>query len=217
MPAVSVPAGEGTGRLHLVGRLFRRPDFVLSASVGALALALLYYGLLLRETTLHTMASKLSGQPIYVVALAGLAPAALMLFGANLGLAGLLVRARARVHGQSGSLLGILIGAFSVGCPSCGAFLLSLVGVTAGLSALPFAGLELWLLSGLIMAYTFWRSLGTLQARTCHPSTSNGACLSLPTVSRAQVAILTVVGVVLAGLLLWTVAAHEFLSLFPAA
>ena len=215
MPAVSVPTGEGTGRLHLVGRLCRRPDFVLSASVGALALALLYYGLLLRETTLHIMASKLSGQPIYLAALAVLAPAALVLFGANLGLAGLLVRARARVHEQGGSLLGILIGAFSVGCPSCGAFLLSLVGVTAGLSVLPFAGLELWFLSGLIMAYTFWRSLGTLQTRTCTP-TSAGACLSLPTVSRAQVAILTVVGVVLAGILLWTVASHESLSLVPA-
>jgi hypothetical protein len=216
MPAVSVLAGEGTGRLHLVGRLCRRPDFVLSASVGALALALLYYGLLLRETTLHTMASKLSGQPIYVVALAVLAPAALVLFGANVGLAGLLLRARTRVHEQGGSLLGILIGAFSVGCPSCGAFLLSLVGVTAGLSVLPFAGLELWFLSGLIMAYTFWRSLGTLHAQTC-TSTSAGACLSLPTVSRAQVAILTVAGVVLAGLLLWTMAAHESLSLFPTA
>jgi hypothetical protein len=215
MPAVSVSAGEGTGRLHLVGHLCRRPDFVLSASVGALALALLYYWLLLRETILHTMGGKLSGQPIYVVALAVLAPAALMLFGANLGLAGLLVRARARVHGQSGSLLGILIGAFSVGCPSCGAFLLSLVGVTAGLSALPFAGLELWLLSGLIMAYTFWRSLSALHTRTC-TAAGDGACLALPAVSRAQAAILALAVVVLAGLLLWTMATHESLSLFLA-
>ena len=206
----------GAGLHQVAARLWRRPDFVLTVPVGALALALAYYWLLLRVTTVHTLVSKLASQPLYLALLSGLVASALVLFGLNVGLLGLLVRARAQVRGQGGSVMGILISSFGVGCPSCGAFLLSLVGVTAGLSALPFAGLELWFLSGLIMAYTFWRSLGTLQARTCRPSTSDGACLSLPAVSRAQVAILTVVGLALAGILLWTVASHESLSLVPA-
>jgi hypothetical protein len=96
-----------------------------------------------------------------------------------------------------------------VGCPSCGAFLLSLLGVTAGLSALPFAGLELWFVSCVIMAYTLWRSVGLLNAQGCGPATGGGACSALPPASRAHVALLALLNGALAGLLLWAMIAHE--------
>lgn len=54
---------------------------------------------------------------------------------------------------QSGasSTTGLLAGVVSMGCPTCGSFALSLLGVTGGLSIFPFQGLEVKLLSlGLI-------------------------------------------------------------------
>jgi hypothetical protein len=204
------------GPLQVVARLWRRPDFVLAVLVGALALALAYYWLLLRVTTVHTMVSKLASQSLYLALLGGLAVIALVLFGLNVGLLGLLVRARTPVRGQGGSVVGILIGGFGVGCPSCGAFLLSLVGVSAGVSALPFAGLELWFIACLIMAFTFWRSLRSLHQGVCATPTSGETCPALAPVSHTHVALLAVVGLAVAGILLWTLAAGESVRFFPA-
>jgi hypothetical protein len=202
--------------LQVPASLWRRPDFVLSVPLGALALALVYYWLLLRVTTVHTMLSKLASQPLYLAVLGGLVVIALVLFGLNVGLLGLLVRARAQVRGQGGSVVGILIGGFGVGCPSCGAFLLSLVGVSAGVSALPFAGLELWFIACLIMAFTFWGSLRSLHKGVCATPTSGETCPALPPISRTHIALLAVVGLAVAGILLWTLAAGESVRFFPA-
>lgn len=65
------------------------------------------------------------------------------LFGANIGVLTLQLRARIAAKTQTGSLLGAIVGGFAVGCPSCGAYLLSIVGVSSGLAVLPFGGLEL--------------------------------------------------------------------------
>ena len=206
----------GASPLQVAASLWRRPDFVLSVPVGALALALAYYWLLLRVTTVHTMVSKLASQPLYLMLLGGLVVIALVLFGLNVGLLGLLVRARAQVRGQGGSVVGLLIGSFGVGCPSCGAFLLSLVGVSAGVSALPFAGLELWFIACLTMAFTFWGSLRALHKGVCATSTSGQTCPALPPVSHMHVALLVVMGLAVAGILLWTLAAGESVRFFPA-
>jgi hypothetical protein len=207
--AAEISSTRDSSPRQLLLTLGRRPDFLLSIPVGVLILALLYYWLLLHDSSLHTMASRLSGQPIYVAALAVLAPATLLLFGGNLGLAALLVRARARAEQQGGSALGALLAAFGVGCPSCKAFLLSLVGVSAGLSALPFGGLELWFLSCVIMGFTFWRSLRALQVTVCDVSGGEPGCPALPPVSSAQVALLAVASMALAGILLWTVMVND--------
>lgn len=194
---------------HLLVILVRRPDFVLSTLVGALALALVYYALLLRETTIHTMIMKLGGEPVYLVLLALLALVALLLFGLNAATAALLIRTRAGTSSQGGSLLGVVIGGFGVGCPSCGAFLLSLVGVTAGLSALPFGGLELWVFSSLIMAFTFWRSLRSLQKTVCAAFPTGPSCVALPPSSPIQVRLLALAGLFVVSALAWAIAAHD--------
>jgi len=214
-PAATLPVRE-PARLSILTSLWTRPDFLMSVVVGALGLALAYYWLLLRVTTLHTMVSKLSSQPLYLALLAVLAPAALLLFGLNFGVLGLSVRARAQLRGQGGSFLGIVIGGFGAGCPSCGAFLLSLVGVSAGVSALPFGGLELWLISCVIMALTFRRSLRALQLKVCDASGTANACPRMPAVSRVQLVILTALGLALAGMLLWAVATNESQWFLPA-
>lgn len=189
--------------------LAQRPDFLLSGAVAALALALAYYWLLLRETTIHTMISKLGGEPVYLVLLGVFSLVVLLLFGLNAAVTALLLRARAGAPSQGGSLLGILIGGFGVGCPSCGAFLLSLVGVTAGLSALPFGGLELWFFSGLVMTFTLLRSLHSLQMRSCAPAGLRSACTSFPTVSRTQVWFLAATAALLVCALVWLIGVYD--------
>lgn len=192
--------------------LARRPDFALSAVVGTLVLALAYYWLLLRETTIHTMIGKLGGDPIYLVLLGAFALSVLLLFGLNAAVTALLLRAQAGAASQGGSLLGVLIGGFGVGCPSCGAFLLSLVGVSAGLSALPFGGLELWFFSGLAMAFTLSRSLRSLRIGACAATGLGSACVRLPPVSRTQIGFLGAAAVLLVCALVWLIGTHDGFS-----
>jgi hypothetical protein len=52
---------------------------------------------------------------------------------------------------------GVAASLFSLGCPSCGAFLLSLVGVGAGLSVFPFEGLGMKLLSLFLLGFVAYR------------------------------------------------------------
>lgn len=47
--------------------------------------------------------------------------------------------------------IGSGIGAFGIGCPTCGAFLFGLIGMPLALTYLPFRGLELQVLSVLIL------------------------------------------------------------------
>jgi len=58
--------------------------------------------------------------------------------------------------------LGITVGLFSAGCPTCGAFLFSMIGMPLALFYLPFKGLELKVLSILMLLisnYLIARSL----------------------------------------------------------
>ena len=178
--------------------LLTRSDFLLSILVGVLALATLYYWLLLQTTNFPMMLENLSREPVYFSALLVLVPVALVLFGFNLGLTILLLRTRSGLKWQGGMLLGVAIGGFGAGCPACGAFLLSLVGVTAGLGALPFAGLEFWTASVGVMALTLWRSSSLLERNTC---TQDGAgavsCWRLPGVDLKQSLVLCVLACVL--------------------
>jgi hypothetical protein len=153
-------------------------------------MAAAYYLLLVQVTTLHTMLGRLSATPLYLVILAMLVPLAFVLFGANTGIGAMLLRARLGIRGQSGTIAGGAL--FAAGCPSCGAFLLSLIGVTAGLSALPFAGLEIWAGSSLLMAITLSRSMGALAVETCVPGRG---CVGLPSVSAVHIIGAILVGV----------------------
>lgn len=57
-----------------------------------------------------------------------------------------------RFHFQAGGGLGAVIGILASACPVCGSLLLSAIGITAGLAAFPFQGLELKALSFGLMA-----------------------------------------------------------------
>ncbi|HXA61076.1 MAG TPA: hypothetical protein VNW94_18095 [Streptosporangiaceae bacterium] len=189
-------------------QLRRRPDFIAAAATGMLAFALGYYLLLLQVTNMHTMIEKTSRHPAYPALLAVLIPISIVLFGLNFALGTVLWRLRTgRVNG-SGPVIGAILGSFGAACPSCGAFLLSVIGVTAGLSVLPFAGLELWAVAAAVMGYTLVRSLRALDLATC-PSPSDGRVCELPSRSAARLTAFSVAAVASAAFLVALAAQNE--------
>jgi hypothetical protein len=165
-------------------QLFRRPDALLAFVAGSVSIGLVYYVLLLRETTFHRVAAADASRPAYGIAVATLAFAACLLFGANLAAVNVLARARAGGRVSIAAGVGGLAGAFGAGCPTCGAFLLSVIGVSGGLSVLPLAGIELWAGACLVMALSAWSAVRRL--RTCRDQD----CLRLPPPSGLHMAVL---------------------------
>ena len=189
-------------------QLRRRPDFIAAAATGMLVFALGYYLLLLQVTNVHTMIEKTSRHPAYLVLLSLLVPMSIVLFGLNFGLGTVLWRLRTGRANGSGPVVGAVLGSVGAAWPSCGAFLLSLIGVTAGLSVLPFAGLELWAAATAVMGYTVMRSLRSLDRATC-PSPSDGRVCELPTRSAWRLTAFTLAGVASAVFLVTLAAQNE--------
>lgn len=194
---------------QLMLKLIRRPDFLSATTLGFFILANGYYWLILRTSTLQMLTESMSREPLYFVLFSILVPATLLLFGLNFGLAVILYRASVGRPGLGGSFFAALVGAFGVGCPACGAFLLSLVGVGAGLAVLPFGGLELWAVASTVMAATVWSSLARLDQQTCNPNLGVLDCWQLPASNPRLSFIIGVISFILAFTLVWTLVANE--------
>jgi hypothetical protein len=174
------------------GWSLRRADVLAAFFAGTATIALAYYVLLLRETTFHRAAAADASRPVYGVTVAALVLAACILFGVNVAVLYLLARVRSGGRLSIGAMTGGLAGAFGAGCPSCGAFLLSAVGVSGGLAALPLGGIELWAGACLLMGVTGWSAIRRLGR--CSAS----ECPALPPPSTIQVAALALFGLVAA-------------------
>lgn len=170
--------------------------------------ALGYYLLLLQVTNVHTMIEKTSRHPVYPALVAVLIPISIVLFGLNFALGTVLWRLRTGRANGSGPVVGTVLGSFGAACPSCGAFLLSVIGVTAGLSVLPFAGLELWAAAVAVMGYTLVRSLRALDLATC-PSPSDGKVCQLPAPSIGRLTAFAIAAVASAAFLVVLAAKNE--------
>mgnify|MGYP001608549342 CR=1 FL=1 len=81
-----------------------------------------------------------------------------ILFGFNVSVILQRIIMRASVSKESSlSGGGVLAGAFASGCPVCGSLLLPLIGVSGGLAAFPFRGLELKILAlSLMLTSTYF-------------------------------------------------------------
>ena len=81
-----------------------------------------------------------------------------ILFGLNVSILVQKVRMKAKIAKESSlSGSGVLAGAFASGCPVCGSLLLPLIGISSGLAAFPFRGLELKALAvSLMIASTYF-------------------------------------------------------------
>ena len=185
--------------------LWRRPDVLASVGAASIALLLVYYLLLTRVTTLHRLVEAAAQIPAYLPAQLLLVLVTTALFGANFAVFVLLTRARRGSSTQAGSIVGGIVGAFGAGCPACGAYLFSLLGISGGLAILPFGGLELWALSSLLMAVTLTSSLRRLD-EAC--AAVEAGCPILPDPSRRQTIVAVGTAVTLALALIGAVAIY---------
>lgn len=147
-------AARMTNQSSAVKQILKSPFYWLVAIDGALGLGLLYWWLLSKVTTWVTFYSMYANVPLYFWPYVILTLASIILFGMNLAVA---VYTWERVKGKSlkthgSTALGAGLGALAAACPICGAFLLSLLGLTSGLAVFPFKGLELKLLSATLFA-----------------------------------------------------------------
>lgn len=186
--------------------VLRHRDVLATVPAGALLILLGYYLLLAQVTSLHTLMWRVPSWPVYMWGLAVLGPATVLLFALNAGVFGLLLRARVGSAAPVGTLAGGLLGGFGAACPSCGAFLLSAVGVGAGLSALPFAGLELWAGAAATMAATLVAATARLALR-CDAEAPT--CAALPAPSWRHLAVVSALGLAAAVGLAVALAVHE--------
>lgn len=117
--------------------------------ISALALLLLFYFGLSLDSNIKIFIVSNEGKPVYLWSYIFLTLGVIILFGINVPL--LVYRWRKYgfpqpAVGVSGGL-GAVIGVFASACPVCGSTLLSLIGISGGLAAFPFRGLELKALS----------------------------------------------------------------------
>ncbi len=123
--------------------------YVLIGLIASLALFIFYDFLLTRTSSITTFYLNTKDTPFYMLYFIISTVLALILFGVDVSLTIYLLRRTGRItfKEQGGNTTGVIIGAFAASCPVCSGVLLSLIGITGGLAAFPFKGLELKTLS----------------------------------------------------------------------
>ncbi len=154
---------------------FRDPATWKIALVAGAAIAWLYYWLLTRVTTLPAFFAMVKNGDFgpnsyrYAALYWGSTLATVIFFGVSAGLLAWLWRRSQLAKAVTGSnAFGALVGAFGSACPVCGAFLLSLLGVSGGVAAMPLQGLELKFTSlGLMVGSTVFAARQVKRAEGC--------------------------------------------------
>ena len=163
----------------LISQLIKRLDFWLSTILGIVMISAVYYWLLLQTLSIRQFFANTSGEPVYQIIIIVLVPLTLILFGLNFAVGVFSWRAKRAAIKPGQTLLGAIVGSFGLACPICGSFLFSLLGISAGLSILPFAGLELWALAGGLMGWALYKAVVNL-SKSCE---DGNMCWKLPAMS----------------------------------
>ena len=92
-----------------------------------------------------------------------------VLFGLNISIILQRIKMKSKIAKESSlSGSGVLAGAFASGCPVCGSLLLPLIGISGGLAAFPFRGLELKALAvSLMLVSTYFVLKSNNKCDTC--------------------------------------------------
>ncbi|MDO8663833.1 MAG: hypothetical protein Q7K28_03310 [Candidatus Wildermuthbacteria bacterium] len=137
--------------------IFKDPTYIFLALSSALNLLALYYFFFLQVTTLKVFFD--SNTIFYNWASIILTVLIALAFGATISLSlwqWRQQRISVNPSDLGNSLIGSFLGGLSVGCPACGAYLASLLGISGGLFIFPFQGLEIKVVSlGLLIFAIF--------------------------------------------------------------
>lgn len=122
-------------------KFLKQPYYILIALNGFFGLLLFYYWLLRQVTTFGIFLETGAGNPLHLYSSIALDLFSAVFFGLN---AAVLAYAweNSKLSAKGANLIGGIFGAAGAACPTCGAFLLSLIGAGGGLAFLPFKGLE---------------------------------------------------------------------------
>ena len=122
----------------------------------ALNVLLLYYFLLIQKTTWAAFWQ--SNTAFYSWAQIVLSIVNAVLIGASISMIFEVIKEKKKTSKTSflQTFASLLFSAAATGCSVCSAFLLPLLGIAASLTALPFGGLEVKLLSALLLIYTIY-------------------------------------------------------------
>lgn len=139
----------------------------------SLGLLLLFYWHLRLNSSIAALIYNTADKPVYFWLYVILTLGAVVLFGINASL--LVYRwrkfGRPKLKQQAGSGAGSLVGVAAAACPVCGSVLLSAIGITGGLAAFPFAGLELKVLSLGLLALPIWLMRRDMKKMECGDDT----------------------------------------------
>ncbi len=150
-----------------LGAVFAQQKYWWIAGISGLLVFLLYFFLINKVTTISN---------IFVTSGAGYAITSIfmlviisLLFGINVALFWYKKSANLNfgVKEGVGSTAGVLFGSVTAGCPVCGAFLLSIIGVAGGLAIFPLRGLEVQFFSAALLSTAFFWSSKSLTCDKC--------------------------------------------------
>ncbi len=133
-----------------IKKVFQDPSSWITAVLGMALVSYLYYWLLSQVTTIplfFSMAQNGDFGPngiLYAVIYWLLTIVSIIFFGISISaIFWLWKHSRFSKLTGGGNVFGVFVGALGSACPVCGAFLLSLLGVSGGIAVMPFKGLEL--------------------------------------------------------------------------
>lgn len=144
-------------------KLFSDPLFVALALSLSLNFIAVYYLLFLQTTTPEVFWQ--SNNSFYNIASVLLTIIISLLFGTATSLFLLVARSKKQTVSGGNTLTGTLLGIISAGCPVCGAWILPLLGIAGSLAAFPLQGLEIKILSLLLLAWSIKTSAQILSSR----------------------------------------------------
>lgn len=163
--------------------IYRESFYVKAAAVSTLIFAYISYWLFYKTTSVakffESVANSDYGKFSIPYGIAYFGSTILIIILSGVSISALIWLFRHSLLNQRKNILanlgGVLASAFSMGCPACGAFLLSAIGVAGGLTVFPLLGLELKLLSlaliGGSLVYSLSKVKSILHCKECQDIT----------------------------------------------
>lgn len=142
---------------NIIGVLSNRKCFFIFLAAAIVSFSLLYYFMVATVAKNSLKIALMMSGVNYIYATVLLILILSLLFGIYFSLVIFKFSASMSFwrQGFAGSI-GSLVGAFGVGCPTCGAFLFALIGAPLALMYLPFRGLELQVFGILILIFSIY-------------------------------------------------------------
>ena len=142
---------------HLIKKIVK--EHVVLFIVSSLIFFIIFYLLTLATTTDHSLGIFIMMNGVsYTIWTFFLLVVIALLLGVYISLIvySFKIKMKAKKIGGSIGIVGMIVGLFSAGCPMCGAFLFGLFGFPLALFFMPYNGLELRVLSILILVFSIY-------------------------------------------------------------